>query len=523
MAKIMLVEDDNNLREIYEARLAAEGYEIVSAQNGEEALAMAAKEHPDMIISDVMMPKISGFEMLDILRNTDALRDVKIIMLTALGQAEDSARANSLGADRYLVKSQVTLEDIVKATHDLLDPPASAASDYQFAGSAAASVETPDAPAAPVADEPAPSAPETTPEAPAPQAESTEPAGPTESTEPAPTVAVQQEPAPAPAAPVVSIPVSDDANDIPVPAPDASSSTDVPVAEPPADNTDVPVATPQDDTTTPVDEPAEDYTSPSNFNKFQVSPTVPVEPAAEDTSGVAHAAPQSAADEEASIKAQIDSFISDQDTKNAEPAESDDIAPPAPETTSEPEVVPEPAPATESQPENPVASAAETMPSEQSSPTNSSPIQIPIEDDIAAVPIEEPAPEVLNTYAAPVISPPESPANAQPAPATMDDQLANAAANLEKSAASEEVEKDDSSDEDTPKKKVIEPLSSPQKPSIDQLLALEEAKNSAQQAAAGMPSAPRPNVDAYNPPPRPGGPQTPGPGSSPIDPNSISL
>ena len=120
MTKIMLVEDDNNLREIYEARLAAEGFDIVSAQDGEAALALAAKEHPDLVLTDVMMPKISGFEMLDILRNTEALKNVKVIMLTALGQAEDSARAGSLGADRYLVKSQVTLEDIVKATHEVL-------------------------------------------------------------------------------------------------------------------------------------------------------------------------------------------------------------------------------------------------------------------------------------------------------------------------------------------------------------------------------------------------------------------
>ena len=60
MAKIMLVEDDNNLREIYEARLLAEGYEIVTAHDGEEALALAAKEKPDLIISDIMMPKKIG-------------------------------------------------------------------------------------------------------------------------------------------------------------------------------------------------------------------------------------------------------------------------------------------------------------------------------------------------------------------------------------------------------------------------------------------------------------------------------
>ena len=120
MSKILLVEDDNNLREIYEARLQAEGYTVLSSHDGEEALVIAKNSLPDLIISDVMMPKISGFEMLDILRNTEGLKNVKVIMLTALGQSEDQTRANNLGADRYLVKSQVTLEDIVNAVGELL-------------------------------------------------------------------------------------------------------------------------------------------------------------------------------------------------------------------------------------------------------------------------------------------------------------------------------------------------------------------------------------------------------------------
>ncbi len=120
MAKLLLVEDDNNLREIYQARLSAEGYDIIAAQDGEEALSLAKQHKPDLIISDVMMPRISGFEMLDILRNTDELKNTKVIMLTALGQAEDRSRADNLGADKYLVKSQVTLEDIVTAAKELL-------------------------------------------------------------------------------------------------------------------------------------------------------------------------------------------------------------------------------------------------------------------------------------------------------------------------------------------------------------------------------------------------------------------
>lgn len=123
MAKILLAEDDNNLREIYQARLIAEGYEVVTAQDGEEALAVAKQHQPDLIISDVMMPRISGFEMLDILRNTDGLRDTKVIMLTALGQADDRGRADNLGADKYLVKSQVTLEDIVTSAKQMLEGP----------------------------------------------------------------------------------------------------------------------------------------------------------------------------------------------------------------------------------------------------------------------------------------------------------------------------------------------------------------------------------------------------------------
>lgn len=121
MAKIMLVEDDNNLREIYGTRLQAEGFEVVSAGDGEEALAVAVRERPDLIIADIMMPKISGFDMVDILRTTPETRNTKIIMMTALSQAEDKQRAESLGADKYMVKSQVTLEDVVKNVHELLD------------------------------------------------------------------------------------------------------------------------------------------------------------------------------------------------------------------------------------------------------------------------------------------------------------------------------------------------------------------------------------------------------------------
>lgn len=150
MAKIMLVEDDNSLREIYEARLTAEGYTVVSAKDGEEALALALKERPELIIADVMMPKVSGFDMLDILRSTPETKNTKIIIMTALSQAEDKARAEKLGADRYLVKSQVTLEDVTREARAILDE-----LDQQAAATVATAAGTP-APAAPTQPAPTP-------------------------------------------------------------------------------------------------------------------------------------------------------------------------------------------------------------------------------------------------------------------------------------------------------------------------------------------------------------------------------
>ena len=121
MTKFLLVEDDQSLRGIYGIRLTAEGYEIASAGDGEAALALAVKERPDLIISDVMMPKISGFDMLDILRSTPETANIKVIMMTALSADDQKARGESLGADRFLVKSQVGIEDVVNAVHEVLN------------------------------------------------------------------------------------------------------------------------------------------------------------------------------------------------------------------------------------------------------------------------------------------------------------------------------------------------------------------------------------------------------------------
>ncbi len=127
MTKILLVEDDLNLGEIYKARLEAEGFQVLVAKDGEEGLMVAKANQPDLLISDVMMPRVSGMEMLEIIKSSANLKNMKVIMLTALNQNTDEERAKDLGADKYLVKSQVTLEDIVTAVHELLSESSAAA------------------------------------------------------------------------------------------------------------------------------------------------------------------------------------------------------------------------------------------------------------------------------------------------------------------------------------------------------------------------------------------------------------
>ena len=177
MSKIMVVEDDASLREIYSIRITAEGYNVVSAGDGEEALAVAVREKPDLILSDVMMPKISGFDMLDILRATPETANIKVVMMTALSSDDQRERGERLGADRYLVKSQVGIEDVINTIHEVLGDkvPAPAAPTQPVATNEPAAAPAPQSQPAPQSvAEPAPQ--------PSPQANYGQP---TQSTQPA--------------------------------------------------------------------------------------------------------------------------------------------------------------------------------------------------------------------------------------------------------------------------------------------------------------------------------------------------
>lgn len=111
--KILLVEDDQALATVYRSRLELEGFIVEHVANGEEALSRIVQLKPDLVVLDAMMPKINGFDVLDIIRQTPETMNTRVIMLTALSQPKDKERAEQLGADDYLVKSQVVIGDVV--------------------------------------------------------------------------------------------------------------------------------------------------------------------------------------------------------------------------------------------------------------------------------------------------------------------------------------------------------------------------------------------------------------------------
>ncbi len=248
MTKILLVEDDKSLREIYGVRLSAEGYEILSAGDGEEALAIASKEQPDLVICDVMMPKISGFDVLDILRSTPATKNMKVIMMTALSSEDQRARGESLGADKYLVKSQVGIEDVIRTVHEVLE----------------------DAPIAP-------GAPASAPTAPAPQPD-TVPA-PTAPTEPSPVPEPAQEPEQPLPPPVASTPAAPAAPQ-PAPVPEPVIEPVIPpIPTPPVPPVETPVVNePLPQPTAPFSSPAPESLGTQVADNAQAAQQVPTPP-----------------------------------------------------------------------------------------------------------------------------------------------------------------------------------------------------------------------------------------------------
>lgn len=117
---ILLVDDDLTLREMYEERLKAENYVIVQASNGEEAIKKAKENKPNIILLDIMMPKINGFDVLKDLRADAETKDIPVIVLTALIQDVDRLQGKKLGADDYIVKSETMPGEVIEKIKKLI-------------------------------------------------------------------------------------------------------------------------------------------------------------------------------------------------------------------------------------------------------------------------------------------------------------------------------------------------------------------------------------------------------------------
>ncbi len=112
--KVLIVEDDNFLLKVYLERLRDEGYDVSVATNGEEALTMAQQEQPGLILLDMILPRMSGFDFLKKIKKLDDLKDVPIIVLSNLGQDADVEQAMKLGAEDYHVKANHSFRSVIE-------------------------------------------------------------------------------------------------------------------------------------------------------------------------------------------------------------------------------------------------------------------------------------------------------------------------------------------------------------------------------------------------------------------------
>ncbi len=119
--RILLAEDDRFLRKAAEARLRQGGFTVLAAVDGEEALRLARAETPDLVLLDLIMPKIQGFGVLKALKEDPATASIPVIVLSNLGQERDVQRAMELGAVAYFIKAHLSLHELVQRVSEVLD------------------------------------------------------------------------------------------------------------------------------------------------------------------------------------------------------------------------------------------------------------------------------------------------------------------------------------------------------------------------------------------------------------------
>lgn len=118
--RVVVAEDDNAIASAYKLGLGYHGFDIELATDGKEAISAIKRKPPDILLLDIIMPNMDGFEVLEKLRATKEHKDLPVIVLTNLGQPADAQRAARLGARAYLIKANLSLKDLVQHIHDAL-------------------------------------------------------------------------------------------------------------------------------------------------------------------------------------------------------------------------------------------------------------------------------------------------------------------------------------------------------------------------------------------------------------------
>ena len=118
--KIMIIEDDDFLVQMYATKLELQGYEVITAGDGKQALKLIKKSIPDLILLDLNLPVMDGFQVLEALKKDDATKAVPVLVLTNYGQKEHVDRCLSLGAADYLIKAHFVPSEVVDKIKSLL-------------------------------------------------------------------------------------------------------------------------------------------------------------------------------------------------------------------------------------------------------------------------------------------------------------------------------------------------------------------------------------------------------------------
>ena len=120
MEKIVFIEDERTLQKMLGEALEAAGFSVASANDGETGLALILQEMPDLVLLDLILPKLDGFSVLQTLKGDEKTKDIPVMVLTNLETAEDVEKVITLGATTYLVKANYDLPDIVAKVKEVL-------------------------------------------------------------------------------------------------------------------------------------------------------------------------------------------------------------------------------------------------------------------------------------------------------------------------------------------------------------------------------------------------------------------